>query len=364
MCGCGSKLDGDTSSAAPVVGGSVESTVSENQSSDTVTGTSSVESTVSNNTSSDTQSSSVSSTNSTVSQETPVVSEPTTSVPDEDEMEYFHYQSLGTVIDYFTENDLIYIVFKTPNRVVILDSNSGGIVKEAYLPGTPNEIKKIENELWIAIGELKQILKYNIATLECEGKMDLPDTVGSFDIYKDYLIYATCDNSRAAYRYNLKTGQKERFWATYLSENVDVLVNREQGIVYISDWNTTGSKVRCFNIENMTEDSMYPGAVNGYLNRQGRAILYKGSLYWGEFKLNALDVSIVEAKYTGRWSAGMLYVDDELVITNRGMFSAETQEQIESFADRFGVTAAVITKSGNLLFADDSGLYILFNWDK
>ena len=298
----------------------------------------------------------------------PTVSEPTVEVEPEDtpfdeivdSVVGYEYELNGTIVDWFVEGELVYAIFKNSNRYAVFDTTTGAIVADYSLGGRPAEIHNFGNELWISYPDLKCIKIHNKRTFAVQNTISLQHSVSSFDTYGDYIVYTEDDQHVKAYRYNLKTSQIDNITPDkgYSFYEADVLVNQQLGVVYIGESGSTGSRLYCFDITTLELKSKFEKDNYGYSNKKRRTFLLGNSVYWGEFRIDAANVSRIDAQYTGTYPAGMLHVDDIFVVTTNGIYIRETYEQIA--AGNFGAfySSLAITGTGNIFMTENKKLYI------
>ena len=267
------------------------------------------------------------------------------------------YEVHGSVVDWIVEDDYVYIVFQNPNRYVVVDTNKELIITDKQLTGYVSEIHIFGNEIWVAYRDLKCIKIHDKNTFTVKSTKYFDYEITSFDIYNDYLIFSAGDTFEKVCRYDLKTGNIAEFTAHmgYGFHKPDVLVNQKNGLVYLSETGNTGCGLYCYDIESLTFKSKYRKDDYGYFNHERRSFLIGENLYWGEFALNANDVSFVEAQYSNGNGGGILFANDRYVVMCSGIYLRDTCEQIVK-GSYFG--AAAITKSGNVLIVDSSGMTV------
>lgn len=279
----------------------------------------------------------------------------------EDDMNYHLYELNGTVVEWFLENEFVHIIFKNVNRYTVFDTTSGALIKDKPLDGRPADIHNYGNELWISYPDLKCIKIYNKDTFSVKKSMHFEHAVSSFGVCGEYLIYTEDDQHVKAYRYNMNTSEliniKPNVGWTF--SRADVLINEEHKLVYFGESGSTGSKIFCFDIASLELQSFYSKDNYGYSNLQRRSFLLDGFVYWGEFKLNALNVSQVDAQYSGRFSAGMLHVDDNFVVTTIGIYLKDTCEQLVACDVGYSLSMLAITKTSNIVMIEEKELCIV-----
>ena len=304
----------------------------------------------------------------TTSSKQPSTTEPTinsnpSNAPMDDsqtEVVSYTYAINGTIVDWFVEGELVHAIFKQVNRYAVFDTTTGKIVTDKALGGRPAKIRRYGDELWISYPDLQCIKIHDINTFAVKNTISFANSVSSFDVYGDYLIFTEDDQHVNAYRYNMKKGISTQITADklYSFYEADVLVNNELGYVYIAESRMTGSKVYCFDIKTLTLVAKYSKNNYGYMNLKRRTFLLGDYLYWGEFRLNAKNVAQVDGQYTGNGSDGMLHVDSNFVATTSGIFINSTFEQIASGMFNGHNSAIAITATGNMMITEQNKLHI------
>ncbi len=286
----------------------------------------------------------------------------TTVAPEEPKFEgtYYEYSISGTIVDWITDDDIIYTIYENVNRYIAFDSNTGEIIKSVALPGKPGEIHLVGDELWISFPDMMKIEIHNKETFSKDEVIYFDHEVGSFDLYGDYIFYSEGDQHTNIYRYNRATDTEVQIPLNIAFE-ADVLVNAEDGLLYIGESSSTGAVLYCFDLETLVRKSYYKKDSYGYANKARRTFLSDGYVYWGEFRFVDTDVSRIDCQYTGSRSAGMLHVDDYFVITSYGVFDKETTELLIPLDLAQIYSAALVTESGNLMMTEFEKLYIIPN---
>lgn len=358
FCGCNGESNNNTPSVNSTANSDAQEIASENASSDTATGTSSVESAVSGTTSDNTQSSVVSSTVSKdetatskpsgTTSSNPVTSTPVSNSLLENARKVLKYDIKGTPVEYFIIGDVVYLTLHTPNRLVVLDTNTGELLCNLDLPDEPGDLKRYGDEMWISFPYMSQIRKYDIRTYEFKETLDIGMEVSSFDVYGDYLFFATHRQFTRVFRYNIKTGKSDIIVGLF---EADLMVNAENNLIYVSESAITASHVYCYDIDTLEMRGTYGSGSNQYCNNARRAVFYDGSVYWGKFKFKK-DMSVIEQRYDTGVDAGMLHVDNKYVVTEMGIFLRNTGECIDELNLKGFFLAVAVTKSENVVTVD------------
>ncbi len=100
--------------------------------------------------------------------------------------------------------------------------------------------------------------------------------------------------------------------------------------------------------------------------------LCNDAIYWGHFKieLEDFDKDLYYYCYKGstqkdfyaysdvNYVNGMLFVNEQFVVTNSGFIDAKTDEWIFKVGTECGKSAAAVTKSGNIMVISKGVIYI------
>ncbi len=288
---------------------------------------------------------------------TTTTKKPTTTTPtpppidDTEEGMTYNFTLNGRVVNWLVEGDMVHAIFQNVNRYALFDTNKGIIKTDVQLSGRPADFHYYGNELWISYPDLSCIKIHDKTSLKVKETLYFDHPVSSFDVYGNYIFYTEDDQGGAAYRYDTQSKQEPLLIRPdngYFFSEADVLVNAKDKLVYFSESGSSGSAVFCYDIESLTLQSVYRKDNYGYSNSKRTSFLQGDSLYWGEFELNATQVSRVTTQYTGSGATSMFHVDEYFVVTTRGLYLRESGALIASFEEIGFVDAMCITESQNV----------------
>lgn len=272
----------------------------------------------------------------------------------------YQIKEYGTIEDWFTQDDLIFLLCQKPNSYILIDSNTGEILTQVFLPGRPIEFHLYGDEFWISFPDLKCIKIYDANTWVQKNSISFSHSIGAFDVYEDYIIYAEDNTFGKAYRYNMKTKDCVQIIApqfrNFSLSKADVLIDHEEKSVYIGDSYGTIAYLYCFDIETLTLKTYYDGSKKGWGNLERRTFLLDGKLYWSGRVFDPYDLTDPIAEYYGY---GTHHVDEYFVITTFGVFIRESGEQLLGGSINSAYSAACITESGNLMINDPYTIFII-----
>lgn len=287
---------------------------------------------------------------------------------------YYKYNISSSITDYIAIGDTIYMLLKFPDSIMIIDANSGEVLKNESLESTPGEINLIGDDLWVSFPKLKQIRVYDKKNFAEKNRHDFGHEIHSFDVNNDYIIYTSNDHHCDIYRYNILSKEEKQitfYWYNkrgnkFTERNFyepNIIINKESGVFYIAESSVSACILWCLDIETLEVKNYYRKDDYGYFNFTRQMYLLDGNIYWGAYKFDAADVSKVKCWYEPeRYNGGgMLYVNKELVVTIEGLYLREDGTKILDFDIDESLVNAVITESGHLLYSDNKFTYIIPN---
>lgn len=290
---------------------------------------------------------------------------------------YYQYSlasAYSDIVDYCVDGDIIQLLLKSPDMYMEIDSNTGEITRQIYLPYSPSEMQIIGDELWISYPMEHKIVVYNnnssIMTVKEEYFLEFlaeeMEAVKSFDVYGDYIVIAEDLN---VYRYNVKTKEVIRlnYQGNVLTAfcGADIVIDRNTGLLYVGESGNTGAKLYCADVETFEIKSRYVHPINsgGLDNYIRKVYIRNDGVYWGGFKFALDDVSKLLKKYeTKEYNGyGTHYVDDRFVVTCEGFFDRLTGEVLWKKTMRASYSVALVTESGNVLYTEYKKFIIATN---
>lgn len=291
-----------------------------------------------------------------------------------DKATYYKYMVSSSITDYISIGDTIYLLLEFPDSIMIIDANSGDVLKKEPLESTPGEINLIGDDLWVSFPKLKQIRVYNKKNFTEKNRYDFEHEIHSFDVNNDYIIYTSHDHHCDIYRYNIQSKEEKQITFYWYNKRGDkftqrsfyepnIIINKESGVFYIAESSVSACILWCLDIETLEVKSYYRKDDYGYFNFTRQMYLLDGNIYWGAYKFDAADVSKVKCWYEPeRYNGGgMLYVNKEFVVTIEGLYLREDGTKILDFDIDESLVNAVITESGHLLYSDNKFTYIIPN---
>ena len=276
----------------------------------------------------------------------------------------YTHTTTGVIVDWVTEQDKIHTVFKDENKYILWNTNTGTAVKTVSLNTAPGEIHIFQNELWISYPAFNHIKIYDKDTFTHKKTITVGHSISAFDVLDNYIFYCGQGSHAKAYRYDMETSQTDELnpkeFGMFEFCEADVLVDPTTNLVYIGESGHSASIVVCYDAQTLEGKYMFQKDGYGSDNSTPRMFLLNGGLYWGEFRLKASNLSVLERTYyfKSRGFVGMLYVDEDYVITNNGVYLNDTGERIYPLEITEDDKMFSITTSGNVMKVDDGVVYI------
>lgn len=288
------------------------------------------------------------------------------------ELDYYKYTISSSITDYITIGDTIYMLLAFPDLIMIIDANSGEVLKKETLESSPGEINLINNDLWVSFPSLKQIRVYDKNNFTEKNRYNFEHAIHSFDVSNDYIIYASSDQHCEIYRYNILSKEEKQITFYWYNERgtemyerefyePNIIINKNSGLLYIGESCVTTSKLWCLDLETFELKTYYSENDYGYCNFKRQMFLLEDSIYWGAYKFDAADVSKVKCRYEPKRynGGGMLYANEEFVITVEGLYLRDDGTKILDFNIEHSLVNAAITESGHLMYSDNKFTYII-----
>ena len=287
---------------------------------------------------------------------------------------YYEIDLPGTIVDYLTIGDEIHILLTEENLYNVYDSNTGKIVFSLALDGDPGAIRLINGQVWISVYSVG-IMKFDKTTHQLSDTIQKRH-VGSFDVYKNILYYASFGEDGYVSEYDMDT-QKEinlNFTIPELETMTGMLylpsvcVDSDSEILYVATGRTSDSKIFGFDINTYECKGIHDkNSENntGFFSTKRRIILFDGEVYWCNVKINPSAFWRSITSY-GSSTAAMLYVDKDYVITTSGIYENNTGKVIVNIGENYIIydaknrASATITESKNIMIANHKKMYIFY----
>ncbi len=201
--------------------------------------------------------------------------------------------SYELVCDWLVDGNYIHMITYNYNRYLVMDMDTGKLVRKVALPDMPKTIQLVGDELWIGFEELKTIKIYDLGTGEFKRDMVFENYVSKFIVYGDYLFYSQAKSlPRQVYQYNLKTGVTSTKWFDVGGTRHNFAINPGENLIYVCGSGSTGCYLYALDINTLATVAKYPTMVAN----SGGVYYSNGAVYWAGKKLNAKTLE-VELEY-------------------------------------------------------------------
>ncbi len=265
------------------------------------------------------------------------------------------YQLDGGVVNWTSENDLIYIITSNNNRLVVIDSKTMMPISNVALAGKPAEMNLIGDKIYISLPDLRRIDIFSKSDYTKVSSLYFEHEISSFCIDGNYIYYSEHDQHCDVFRMNVSTSEltkilPDRGWSFYQPK---LYLNKEDNILYIGETGSTGSTLYYYNATTLELKSFLRKNDYGIMNHT-RDIFHIGNdVFWGCYRLSDTDANRIIGSYGSTDYGCMNFASAELVSTFDGIFLTDTYECIVDYFDaglRFRYM--LVTKSGNVFFRE------------
>lgn len=263
------------------------------------------------------------------------------------------YQLDGDVVNWTTENDLIYVITSANNRLVIIDSKTMLAVSNIPLAGKPAEINLMGDRIYISLPDLCRIDIFSKSNVAKISSLYFEHEVSSFCIDGNYIFYSEYDQHCEVYKKNLTTNElikinPDRGFTFYQPK---LFLNKQDNILYIGETGTTGSTLYYYDATTLQLKSLFRKNDYGIMNHT-RDIFHVGNeVFWGNYRFSDTDAKQIVGRYGEVDYGSVNFVSEELVSTFEGIFLADTYECIVNYFDAgFKFEYILVTESYNVFF--------------
>lgn len=263
------------------------------------------------------------------------------------------YHLDGDVVNWLTENDLIYVITSGNNRLVVIDSKTMMAVANVPLAGKPAEINLISQEIYISLPNLCRIDIFSKATYAKQSSLSFAHEVSSFCVDGNYIYYSEHDQHCDVYKKNIATNELTQIfpksgWSFYQPK---LYLNKQDNILCIGETGTTGSALYYYDATTLQLKSLFKQNKYGIMNHT-RDIFHVGDeIFWGNYRFSDTDANQIIGRYGEADYGSVNFVSKELVSTFEGIFLADTYECIVNYFDAgFKFEYILISQSYNVFF--------------
>ena len=266
------------------------------------------------------------------------------------------YSLDGDVVNWKTENDLIYVITRGNNRLVVIDAKSMSPVCNVPLAGVPAEINFVGDTVCVSLPDLCRIDVFAKAGCAKVETLFFDHEVSSFCFDGDFVFYSEHDQHCRVFRKNLVTGELvsiegEGYRSFYQPK---LLFNAEDRILYIGETGSSGSTLFYFDGDTLQQKSAFRKNDYGIMNHTREIFHIGDEIFWGSYRLSDTSARELIGKYgTASWGS-VAFASSELVSTYEGLFLTETYECVIDYSQA-GFEYLLITDSYHAFFRQRIG---------
>ncbi len=262
----------------------------------------------------------------------------------------------GSIVNWATENDFIYVITEGNNRLVIIDSNKMIPVHNTPLAGVPAEMNIIGDQIYISLPDLCRIDIFSKADCKKEGSLYFDNEVSSFCLDGNYIFYTEHDQHCKVFKKNLITNQSTVLYAGNGGNSCyfyfpKIHLNKEDRILYVGESGSTGSAIYYFDADTLALKSMFKKDNYGISNHSRELFHVGDKIFWANYCLSDTNAKELIGRYgTASWG-GLAFASEELVSTYEGLFLTDTYECVINYRDAdFDFEHILVSDSYNVFF--------------
>lgn len=275
----------------------------------------------------------------------------------------------GDVVNWKTENDLIYVITKGNNRLVVINSENMTPIYNVPLAGVPAEINFEGDKIYISLPDLCKIDVFSKSDCTKLSSLHFEHEVASFCFDGDYIFYSELDQHCKVFRKNLSTGETKevRTENRYSFIFPKIYLNKEDRILYIGESGNTGSALYYFDADTLALKSVFEKNDYGIMNHTREIFHIGDEIFWGNYRLSDTNARELIGRYGTADYGSMTFASDELVSTYEGLFLTDTYECVIDYYDAdFDFEYILVSESYNVFFrarSGDKNIIIGINFD-
>ena len=206
----------------------------------------------------------------------------------------------GDVVNWQTENDLIYVITKGNNRLVVIDSENMTPIYNVPLAGTPAEMNFEGDKIYISLPDLCRIDVFSKSDCTKESSLFFDHEIYSFALDGDCIYYSEQDQHCEVFKKDLSTGEvkKVRTEKIYSFYQPKVYLNKEDRILYIGESGNSASTLYYFDADTLALKSTFKKNDYGMSNNTRELFHMGDEVFWAGYRLSDTNDRCVVPTYT------------------------------------------------------------------
>lgn len=255
----------------------------------------------------------------------------------------------GNVVNWVSEDDLLYVITEGNNRLVMIDTTTMIPVYNTSLAAVPGEINIIGDEIYISLPDLCRIDIFSKADGAKQSSLRFEHEISSFCLDGDTIYYTEHDQHCEVFKKNLVTDNTERIGGGFYFPKI--LLNKEDNILYIGESQSTGSAIYYYDPDTLERKSKFEKDNYGITNHTREIFQVGDMIFWGNYCLSDTNAAELIARYGTATYGSVNFVSEELVSTYEGLFLTDTYECIVDYDDvQTEFQYVLVTESDNIFF--------------
>ncbi|MBE6546389.1 MAG: hypothetical protein E7668_02970 [Ruminococcaceae bacterium] len=261
----------------------------------------------------------------------------------------------GNVVNWASENDIIYAITEGNNRLVVIDSKNMSALYNVPLSGVPAEMNIIDDKIYISLPDLCRIDVFSKSSCQKESSIFFDSAVSSFCFDGDYIYYSEHDQHCKVFKKNLVTNEKTQIRTDNIRSFYEpkVSINKEDRILYVGECGSSGSGIYYFDADTLALKSVFKKDNYGIFNHTREIFHIGDTIFWGNYCLSDTNANQLIARYGTADYGSVVFASEELVATYEGVFLTDTCECIVNYFDAdFEFEYVLVSNSYNVFFRE------------
>ena len=267
------------------------------------------------------------------------------------------YQLDGDVVNWTTEQDLLYVITESNSRLVVIDTQTMLPLSNIPLAGKPGEINLIGDEIYISLPDLCRIDIFSKTDYSKKSSLIFEEEVSSFCLDGDTIYYSTHSQHCDVFKKDLTTNESTKIcptggWSFYYPK---LYLNKEDNLLYIGETKCSGCSLYYYDATTLEQKSVFQKNDYGMWNLTREIFHIGDKIFWGNYCFSDLDAGQIISRYGDFNQGSVNYASEEVVSTFEGLFLTDTCECIINYSDAdFKFEYVIVSESEQFFFRSES----------
>jgi len=256
------------------------------------------------------------------------------------------YELDGDVVNWATENNVIYVITADENRLVVIDAKTMSPLFNIPLDGVPAEVNIVGKEIYISLPDLCRVDVFSKIDCIKVFSLDFDHQISSFCFDEGVIYYSEHDQHCRVFRKDLVTNEAGVIQASPLPGGTlpetfyfpKILLDKEKRILYVGESGSSGCVLYYYDADSLILKNRFCELRGkweyGHRNHTREMFHISDEIFWGCYRFSDTNAEDVKGYYDDVYKEGDLtFVTKDLVATYEGLFLADTYECVVDYSD-------------------------------